>query len=221
MIIVTVKPVPELTALISGFHRILLLGCQSCATVCLAGGARELAIASESLKLAASASHQDLQISSEILPRQCDAFFSDELIHSAGEFDAVVTFGCAAGLQTLVEQFPDLPVLPGVDTHFIGMTEGAGFWRERCLGCGHCIAHLTGGICVLTRCPKRMLNGPCTGVRPDGACETDPGEPCIWFAVAKRMKRLGRLDDLTRIIPPVDWSTSSAGGCRRIIRDEA
>ncbi len=34
-----------------------------------------------------------------------------------------------------------------------------------------------------TRCPKRMVNGPCGGVRPSGGCEVDEALPCPYLEV--------------------------------------
>ncbi len=33
---------------------------------------------------------------------------------------------------------------------------------------------------VVERCPKRMVFGPCGGVRPEGSCELDAALPCPW-----------------------------------------
>jgi len=33
---------------------------------------------------------------------------------------------------------------------------------------------------VVERCPKRMVFGPCGGVRPEGSCELDGALPCPW-----------------------------------------
>ena len=39
--------------------------------------------------------------------------------------------------------------------------------------CGQCIVGYTGLSCPMN-CPKKMRNGPCGGVRPDGRCEVEP-----------------------------------------------
>jgi hypothetical protein len=64
---------------------------------------------------------------------------------------------------------------------------------ERCLACGDCILHLTGGICPITRCPKSLLNGPCGGVY-EGKCEVDRTNDCVWILIYRRLKELGQLD---------------------------
>ena len=48
-----------------------------------------------------------------------------------------------------------------------------------CKMCGQCILHSTGLTCPM-RCPKNLRNGPCGGVRADGACEVFPDRPCVW-----------------------------------------
>jgi 5,10-methylenetetrahydrofolate reductase len=48
-----------------------------------------------------------------------------------------------------------------------------------CRMCGQCVLSSTGMSCPMN-CPKRLRNGPCGGVRADGACEIDPVMPCTW-----------------------------------------
>ena len=48
-----------------------------------------------------------------------------------------------------------------------------------CRMCGRCALSFTGMSCPMN-CPKELRNGPCGGVRPDGACEVDPGLRCVW-----------------------------------------
>ena len=36
------------------------------------------------------------------------------------------------------------------------------------------------GVVIIDGCPKRMVFGPCGGVRPGGACELDAALPCPW-----------------------------------------
>ena len=70
--------------------------------------------------------------------------------------------------------------------------------------CGQCIVGFTGLSCPMN-CPKKMRNGPCGGVRDDGACEVDPGMRCVWVLAWEGARRL---DDervpLQTVQPPVD-----------------
>ena len=46
------------------------------------------------------------------------------------------------------------------------------------------------GICPITRCAKRLLNGPCAGSR-DGKCEVGD-KTCIWTLAYDRLKAYGQ-----------------------------
>lgn len=61
-------------------------------------------------------------------------------------------------------------------------------------------AGAVGGICPVTRCAKRLLNGPCGGSREE-RCEVDA-------------------DRLDAIVPPKDWPPSRHSGARKIVREE-
>ena len=74
----------------------------------------------------------------------------------------------------------------------------------------------TGGICPIARCSKSLMNGPCGGTQ-DGKCEINPEIDCAWRIIVERMEYLDRLDELTEVMPPRDWSTSRHGGPRRMI----
>jgi hypothetical protein len=54
--------------------------------------------------------------------------------------------------------------------------------------CGQCIVGFTGLSCPMN-CPKRLRNGPCGGVRPDGRCEVRPEMPCVWVLAWEGNKR--------------------------------
>jgi hypothetical protein len=80
-----------------------------------------------------------------------------------------------------------------------------------CRMCGQCVLHSTGMTCPMT-CPKTLRNGPCGGVRPDGACEVDPTMRCVWLKAWGRAERLPFHDGTAELTPPVDnrlWGTSS------------
>ena len=76
-----------------------------------------------------------------------------------------------------------------------------------------------GGICPVTRCAKRLLNGPCGGSSEE-RCEVDPDRPCAWQLIYHRLKAIGQLDNLDEIVPPRDWRTSWHAGARKIVREE-
>jgi hypothetical protein len=88
-----------------------------------------------------------------------------------------------------------------------------------CAGCGDCILHLTGGICPIARCAKSIINGPCGGSQ-NGKCEISPETDCAWALIIERMKKLGTLDQLDRVLPPRDWSSGHFGGPRRVVHED-
>lgn len=55
---------------------------------------------------------------------------------------------------------------------------------------------------------KGLLNGPCGGAR-DGKCEVNPENDCAWIQIYNRLKELGKLDNLTPIRDPKDYSKNS------------
>ena len=70
--------------------------------------------------------------------------------------------------------------------------------------CGQCILSYTGMSCPMN-CPKKMRNGPCGGVRADGACEVDPRMNWVWVQAWEGNKRLGTQPPPIQVIqPPVD-----------------
>ena len=70
--------------------------------------------------------------------------------------------------------------------------------------CGQCILSYTGMSCPMN-CPKKMRNGPCGGVRPDGKCEVDRTMNCVWVQAWEGNKRLGTNPPPIQVVqPPVD-----------------
>lgn len=70
--------------------------------------------------------------------------------------------------------------------------------------CGQCILAYTGMSCPMN-CPKKMRNGPCGGVRPDGKCEVNAAMNCVWVQAWEGNKILGEEPQPIHVIqPPVD-----------------
>jgi hypothetical protein len=73
-----------------------------------------------------------------------------------------------------------------------------------CRMCGQCILHSTGMTCPMN-CPKNLRNGPCGGVRPNGACEVIPEMPCVWVQAWERSRSMQVYgDEIFAIQPPVN-----------------
>jgi hypothetical protein len=74
-----------------------------------------------------------------------------------------------------------------------------------CKMCGQCVLHSTGLVCPMT-CPKNLRNGPCGGVRLDGACEVYPDRKCIWVRAYNQSQRLFWPHEIHDLHSAVDWS---------------
>ena len=201
MIVAEQKPLEEIRQMLAPYGRVLILGCGTCMTVCDAGGEREASFLHNALRLAQSRSENENHTFSEYtVKRQCDYEFLEALTDKINDIDAILSLGCGIGVQTIAEYFPDMPVLPGVNTSFMGMAKEWGIWDERCAACGECRLEETGGICPITRCTKGILNGPCAGTK-NGKCEANKDIDCAWLLIYKRLERLGQLDKMRRYYP--------------------
>ncbi len=220
MIVADRKRVPEIRDMVKKHRRVLLVGCGTCVTVCLAGGEREVGILGAALRMALRLEgHGETAVDECTIERQCEDAFIDILAQRVPQYDAICSLGCGAGVQALAERFPGTPVYPGLNTQFMGILESQGVWTEKCAGCGNCRLGEFVGICPITRCAKHMLNGPCGGSR-DGNCEVNSDLPCAWQLIYDRAVKLKVLDRFEEISPPHDWSTGLDGGPRKVVRED-
>jgi ferredoxin len=219
MIVAERKPIDEIIGFVRDYSKILLVGCNECVTVCYAGGKKEVEILASALKMAFMKEGKELEVKEVTLERQCDHEYLEEIRNIIDEYDAAVSLACGVGVQFMAEKYFRTPVFPGVNTLFMGVTEERGVWAERCQGCGKCILGETAGICPISRCAKRLLNGPCGG-STKGKCEINKELDCAWQLIIDRLKELGSLEDYEKLIPIKDWSTERAGGPRKVIRED-
>jgi ferredoxin len=167
------KPIEELVASVKPFERLLLVGCNACVTVCSAGGRKEVGVLASALRMTALKSGRPLEVKEWTVERQCDPEYVEELVPHAAGMDAIMSMACGCGVQELARRFKGKPVLPAVNTKFMGASERQGVWAERCQGCGDCLLGITGGVCPVARCSKRLFNGPCGG-STNGKCANQP-----------------------------------------------
>jgi ferredoxin len=219
MIVAERKTIPEMVQILKGHKKILVLGCGTCVTVCLAGGEREVSIIASALRIASRVQGLGFEVSELTIERQCDNIFIEQAAEAIEKADAVLSTACGAGVQAIAERYPLKPVYAGLNTTFLGVLEERGVWAEKCAACGDCVLDKYGGICPVTRCAKHMLNGPCGGSRED-RCEVRPDRACAWQLIYKRLKDIGQLERLEAISEPKKWNTSLSGGPRGIIRED-
>jgi len=213
------KPLKEIREILKGYKKVLVLGCRTCVAVCMAGGDKEVEMLGSLLRIASKKDGETLEIVEDAVERQCDREYIEPIREKVEACDAVLSMACGCGVQLMAEVYSAKPVLPAINTNFIGVTESTGVWTERCAQCGNCVLHLTGGICPIARCSKSLLNGPCGGSQ-NGKCEIDPEVPCGWQLIYDRMAKLGQLEKLVEVIPAKDWNTSRDGGPRKVVRED-
>jgi ferredoxin len=219
MIVGEQKPLAEIKSKVSGYSKILILGCGTCVKTCFAGGEDEVATLASSLRLAFKKDGKDIKIEELTVERQCEDEFIKEAAAKIPGVEAVVSLACGAGVQMVASRFAKIAVLPGVNTTFIGVLEKPGLFTEKCLGCGNCIVDVFGGICPISRCAKKLFNGPCGG-STKGKCEVSPETECAWQLIIDHATATGQLDKLIAFIPPKDWRTSYSGGTRKLVRED-
>jgi ferredoxin len=210
------KPLEEIQKMLAGVDNLLILGCGTCVTVCLAGGEKEVATLADLLRLKGAPAN----IAEHTVERQCDEEFFVEAAEKIEAADAVLSMACGAGVQLMAKLYPETPVYPAINTRFIGLVEEQGKWLEVCLACGDCKLGRFGGVCPVTRCSKSLMNGPCGG-SAEGKCEVDPESiECGWQLIYDRLEKIGQLENLTEVELPNDYSAAHDGSPRRMDRKD-
>jgi len=219
MIVAERKPLDQILEALAPARRILVLGCGSCVTVCLTGGEKQADELAAQLRLAARQKGLDLTAEVDCITRQCDREFAQNLKADPSTYDAVLSMACGVGVGFMSELFPQVPVLPGLNTTFYGANVASGVWAEYCHGCGDCVLAWTGGICPIARCSKSLINGTCGGTNK-GKCEVSKDMDCGWLLIYNRLKTLGRLEELKKLRAPRDWRKDRGAGVRRLTHQE-
>jgi ferredoxin len=201
MIVAERKPFEEIKGVLSGYQKVFILGCDTCVSVCMVGGKKEVGMLASQLRMSFKKDGKPIQIDEDTVERQCNREYMELILEKLQEYDAVMSLACGAGAQLLADLCEPLQVFPGVNTRFIGMTPQDGTWVERCRACGDCVLGETGGICPVTVCAKGILNGPCGGT-DHGKCEVDKNKDCAWTLIYQRLDKMGKLDRFKQEFPP-------------------
>jgi len=213
MIVGQQKPIDEIWKMIRGQRKVLVLGCNSCVAVCHQGGTKQAEVLASLLRMQAVQEGIEIQLDVGGIERQCEHEFFNSALDAISSTDSVLSLACGVGVQFMAEKFKTTPVYPALNTTFLGAVERPGYFTEKCQACGNCVLAVTGGLCPIARCAKRLLNGPCGGVS-NGKCEINKELDCVWQLIVERLEALGRLDDYEKLFPLKDWSKDRAGGPR-------
>ncbi len=204
MINAKIKPFEEIVDNLDRYKNILIVGCGGCVSVCFTGGQHEVNELSAELKTHYSSTVQEKNFRGFTVERQCNEIFFTELEDIAYDYDCILSMACGAGTQLVAEKFRTIPVFPAVNTVSIGVDRSFGVYEERCKACGDCVLAYTAGICPVSRCSKRIFNGPCGGTN-NGKCEINSELNCAWFDIYERLKEQDRLDNILKIRPSSNW----------------
>ena len=192
------KSMEEILEQLTGLESIFVVGCGTCTTMTHTGGIEEVLEMKDRLQEAGK-----MVTGVSVIPVACDDMTevnlreNQDMIQPA---EAILAMPCALGVQK-INSYLDKPVIPALDTLFIGLEFRPGDFHEVCAQCGECIIGWTGGICPITACHKHLVNGPCGGTN-NGKCEVDDEKDCAWTLIYERLKEQGRLD-LMRSYRPI------------------
>lgn len=208
MIVAERKPFEEVRGKIKDYKKVLIVGCGTCVSVCMAGGEKEVGLLAAELRMASQLDKSNIQIKETTIQRQCDMEYITAIVEEARTHDAVLSMACGAGVQLMADMLEPMTVIPALNTRFIGVTQEEGIWVERCRACGNCLLADYGGICPIARCPKSLVNGPCGGSK-DSKCETSNERDCAWMLIYNRLKKQGKLDNMRNQVLYKDYRTQT------------
>jgi hypothetical protein len=192
------KSIEEIQRILRGLDRIFIIGCGTCSTMTKTGGTEQVTEMREKLQ-----QMNKLVTGETVIPTACDDMTeagmkeNEQNLRSA---DCILSMSCALGVHRMA-LYINKPIIPAVDTLFIGVEETPGYFREACGQCGQCLLGETAGICPITACHKGLINGPCGGTN-NGKCEVDKEKDCAWTLIYNRLKEQNRLDLMRQYQPP-------------------
>jgi ferredoxin len=191
------KSLEEIEQQLEGLGRVYIIGCGTCTTMTKTGGIEEVLDMKDRLQ-----NMGKIVTGWTVIPIACDEMTevslreNNEAIQNA---NCILVMTCGLGVQR-VGSYIDKPVIPALDTLFIGLEDSPGNFHEVCAQCGQCVLGWTAGICPITACHKHLLNGPCGGTN-NGKCEVDTEKDCAWTLIYQRLKEQGRLDLMRKYQP--------------------
>lgn len=213
MIVGEQKPFEEIWEMVKRHKQLTVFGCNTCVAVCHQGGNKEAGILASQLRMHATQDDVDIEIIDSGIERQCEHEFFEKTEELIQKSEAVLSLACGIGVQFMASKYNATPIYPALNTTFLGDVWETGLFTEKCQACGDCVLGITGGVCPVSRCAKRLFNGPCGG-STTGKCEISKDLDCAWQLVIDRLEATGRLDEYEKVMSIKDWSKDRSGGPR-------
>ncbi len=192
------KPFDEIKQQLANFDRLFIIGCGTCTTMTKTGGVDQVLEMKERLQQLGK------RVSGwTVIPTACDEMTEVAMKENSQALEnasCILAMPCALGVHR-ISLYIDRPIIPALDTLFIGVEDTPGYFREVCAQCGQCVLGETAGICPITACHKGLVNGPCGGTN-NGKCEVDKEKDCAWTLIYQRLNKQGRLDLMRKYYPP-------------------
>lgn len=198
------KPFDEVKQQLDRFDRVYIAGCGTCATMTRTGGREEVLDMKEHLQELGK-----LVTGWTVIPTACDEMTEVAIRENNGAIqnaNCTLVMACALGVHRM-SLYIDKPVIPALDTLFMGVEDSPGYFHEVCAQCGQCVLGEMAGICPLAACHKGLLNGPCGGTN-NGKCEIDKEKDCAWTLIYQRLTEQGRLDLMRKYHPPKNYQVT-------------
>jgi len=199
------KKYDEIIKMLKGYKKVFLVGCGSCATTAKTGGIDQVKELAEKLKKDGKEIVGYTVVDSTCDERLCRknlSGFKNELDQS----EVFLVLSCGSGVQTIAG-LVGKATFPALNSMFLAKIERVGKYYEMCLTCGDCQLDKTGGICLITRCPKNTLNGPCGGSE-NGKCEVNQENDCAWALIEERLKQINKVEQISEFQPVKDWTSA-------------
>lgn len=196
------KPIDEVLAYLQDEEAVVIIACTGCPEGCDSGDAQALAALKQGLEEAGKRVLGTIPIdflcNKTLIARRLMAH-----LDTLNEADSLLVSACGIGVQAVAATVDKL-ARPALDTISMGGFQGLWPGEERCIECGDCVLHYTGGICPRVACSKGLVSGQCGGADVDGSCEVNRSIACGWIKIYERLAKLGRLDLMDEFIAPVD-----------------
>lgn len=197
------KPIEEILGYLKDDNKIFILGCDGCAQASGTGGMPQVLEMKGKLE-GAGKRIPGYSVIDFLCQKALVASRLRPLEERVMEADSLLVMTCGIGVQSVAAMVKKR-VCPACNTISLGGSRGEWRGEERCLECGDCLLDYTGGICPMTACSKRLINGACGG-SSKGKCEVSRDKPCGWELIYTRLRDLGEIDRLKTYLPPKTYN---------------